>query len=184
MPKQLAIPAHSPTRHSPPTLPPVPVSRTVQQSAVLVFLAVTLSGIWFTFTRIPVPLVPWELQYYSYGMMAPYQGDTPWNGDFLYEGMLPDGTWETITTDRYLPYGFGERNVRKVLRKYVGSGPGVRQRKFTDFALQLLDRERERGKPYRSVRITYEQWPRSNAGYAFLRHEPFFLERQLVTQVQ
>jgi hypothetical protein len=159
---------------------PSPSSRTVQQLVLFFYLTVTTAGFIFTMTRLEIPLIPKLLVWWSYGMMAPYQGDRPWNGDFLYEGQLADGSWVPIDITPYMPYEFGERNVRKHLKIYKGE---LRVSKFTEFALMLLDRERARGTPYRSVRITYEQWPRSNGGYDFLR-VPTFMTRSFITQVQ
>lgn len=116
-------------------------------------------------------------------MMAPYQGDTSWNADFVYEGQLPDGSWEAIDLDRYMPYEFGERNVRKFLRVYSRYGNLEHRRKFTEFALQVLDRERVRGMSYSAVRVFFDQWDRSPAGYDYLR-TPLFTRRELVTEAR
>lgn len=132
-------------------------------------------------TKLEFPLPEW-VTHWSYGMMAPYQGDTSWNGDFLYEGQLPDGTWEPIDVDAYLPYSFGERNVRKFLRVYQRYGDAEHRRRFGEFALLLLEREQDRGRPYTSVRVFFDQWERSPAGYEYL-HTPLFTTRELVTQV-
>lgn len=156
--------------------------RFLQHAVVLGYLGITLSAFVFTMTKVPFPL-PLSVIRWSYGMMAPYQGDVSWNADFLYEGQLPDGTWENIGIDAYMPYGFGERNVRKFLRVYELLGKQERRKKFNEFALQLLDHERERGKPYTAMRVLFDQWDRSPAGYEYL-HMPLFTKRELVTQIQ
>ena len=115
--------------------------------------------------------------------MAPYQGDTSWNADFVYEGQKPDGTWEPIDVDAYMPYGFGERNVRKFLRVYQGLGPLGHRKKFLEYALMLLDRERANGRNYQAVRVWFEQWDRSPAGYEFLRL-PAFTSRELLAEAR
>ena len=150
----------------------------LQQIIVIVYLAVTAAAFVFTMTRIS--LLPLWVTRWSYGMMAPYQGYVSWNDDFLYEGLRPDGEWERIDIDRYLPHGFGERNVRKSLRVYAEAD---RRRKFTEFALSLLAHERARGRDYRAVRVFFDHWDRSPAGFEFL-HTPLFTEREPLTNVQ
>lgn len=154
----------------------------LQQAVVLVYLLMTFSALFFTMTKIEFPLPEWVI-HWNYGMMAPYQGDTTWSADFVYEGQLPDGSWEAINIDLYMPYEFGERNVRKFLRIYQGLGIPGHRAKFSEFALLLLERERKRGKDYQAVRIWFEQWDRSPGGYEFLR-TPLFTTRTFVTQVQ
>lgn len=156
--------------------------RVILHAVVLSYLFVTAGAFVFTMTKWHPP-IPASILRWSYGMMAPYQGDTGWNADFVYEGRLADGTWETIDLDAYLPYGFGERNVRKFLRVYKRDGDAEHRRKFAEYALLLWDHERARGKEYTAVRMFFETWPRSPAGYSFLRL-PAFTTRELIRTVQ
>ncbi|MSR86818.1 hypothetical protein EXS70_01445 [Candidatus Peribacteria bacterium] len=156
--------------------------RFLQQAIVLAYLAVTGGALIFTMLKVEFPFPEW-VTHWSYGMMAPYQGDTSWNAEFLYQGQRPDGTWEAIDIDHYLPYMFAEQNVRTYLRVYSRYGDLEHRKKFLEFALLLLDRERARGKDYVSVRIFFDQWERSPAGYSYL-HTPVFTTRELVTQAQ
>src|SRR3989338_3029296 len=153
--------------------------RFIQQTIVLVYLAVTAGSLIYTLGRVRV-LPKWATRW-SYGMMAPYQGDTSWNADFVYEGERPDGSRRKIDLDPYMPYGFGERNQRKFLIAFKTPDGELQRRKFTEFALLLLDRERARGNDYRTIRVSFEQWDRSPAGYEFL-HTPVFTTRELLTQ--
>ena len=157
------------------------LKRISQHIVVIVFLILTLTALILTMTKLLV--LPLSIVRWSYGMMAPYQGDTYFSADFVYEGRLPDGSWEVITIDPYMPYEFGETNVRKFLRIYQDRGTEGQRKKFTDFALILLERERARGTPYTAVRIWFEQWDRSSGGYEFLR-TPLFTKRELVTIAQ
>lgn len=159
------------------------MKKLLQHGVVLGYLTITAGAFVFTMTKLEPPL-PDQLVRWSYGMMAPYQGDTSWNADFVYEGRLPDGSWETIDVDPYMPYGFGERNVRKFLRVYARFGLPMQRRKFTEFGQQLLDRERARGRQYSAVRIFFESWPRSPAGYGHLRTPLFRIAYDLVTIAQ
>ncbi len=150
-----------------------------QQAVLLIYLAVTAGALIFTFTKVAL-LLPEAVTHWSYGMIAPYQGDTSWNGDFIYEGQRSDGSWEVIDLDPYMPYIFGEQNARKFLRVYQRLGNLDHRRKFGEFALLVLDRERARGKSYQAIRVWFDQWDRSPAGYEYL-HTPEFTRRELVT---
>ncbi|NOS67414.1 MAG: hypothetical protein HOO67_03570 [Candidatus Peribacteraceae bacterium] len=152
--------------------------RILQNTVVFVYLTVTAAAMVYTMSRIS--LLPRLMIRWSYGMMAPYQGDTAWNGDFLYEGQLPDGTWERIDIDAYMPFGFGERNARKFLRVYDDE---TRRTKYPQFASLLLERERAKGRDYQAVRVYFDMWDRSPAGFEFL-HTPLFTKRKLLTEVQ
>ena len=159
------------------------VIRTLQHTVIVFFLLVTFAAFVYTMTRITLPGIPKVFTYWSYSMMAPYQGDVSWNADLYIEGELPDGTWEQVTLDRYMPHGFGERNVRKFFRMYGFNGDRSKRPMYAAYLLQVLDRERERGKPYKSLRAYFDQWDRSPAGFEFL-HLPLFTSRQFITQVQ
>ncbi|MBI3331858.1 hypothetical protein HYZ99_02755 [Candidatus Peregrinibacteria bacterium] len=155
-------------------------SRVIQQSTVVIYLAITVSAFLYTMVRVTPP-IPRLLLFWSYGMMAPYQGDTWFNDDLRAEGQLPDGSFELISLDPYIPTGFGERNVRKHLKTFQPDHDTYR-RKFTAFARALLERERARGKLYDAVRLTWLSWPRSPEGYDALKHPPFLTE-EFITQV-
>ena len=159
------------------------VEKLLQRAVVIAYLMITAGAFVFTMTKLEPPL-PEDVLRWSYGMMAPYQGDTSWNADFVYEGQLPDGSWEAIDVDPYMPYGFGERNVRKFLRVYEREGLPMQRRKFTEFGQLLLDRERARGKQYSELRVFFESWPRSPISYDALRTPLFRTAHDLVTIAQ
>ena len=155
--------------------------RFLQRAVLLAYLSVTASALIFTIFKIEFPFPAW-VTHWSYGMMAPYQGDTSWNADFVYQGQTKDGKWHPIDLDFYMPYGFGERNTRKFLRVYQTLSEAVQESKFRQFAQLILDHEREHGRPYVSIRGYFDQWNRSPAGYEFL-HTPLFTTRTFVIQV-
>lgn len=159
------------------------MTRLLQHGVVLAFCAITTAAFLYTMTRITLPFIPSPLIYWGYSMMAPYQGDVPWNNDLYVEGQLPDGTWEEVSLDPYLPHGFGERNVRKFFRVYGHAGSKSKRPLYTAYFLQILDRERARGKSYSSLRVYWDTWDRSNGGFDFL-HTPLFTKREFITQVQ
>ncbi|TSD00329.1 MAG: hypothetical protein Greene101449_199 [Candidatus Peregrinibacteria bacterium Greene1014_49] len=156
--------------------------RFLTHGLILGYLAITASALLFTFTKVVFPF-PSIFIRWSYGMIAPYQRDVPWNFDVSYEGQLPDGEWQPINIHPYMPYQFAEQKVREFLLPYLHQGELTRRQKFTELALQILDHERARGIPYTAVRVFYEQWDRSPGGHEFL-HLPAFTHRALLTQVQ
>ena len=150
---------------------------------VVTYLAITAEALLYTLFR--VRAWPWPLVRWSYGMMAPYQGDTDFNDDLLAEGKRADGTWQKIDLDPYFPVGHGEKNVRKHLRTFKpaeGVDPAGYHAAFSVFGKQLLERERLRGREYRAVRLTWQQWPRSPLGYEARKNPPDLLER-VITEV-
>lgn len=153
------------------------LSRFLQQAALLIFLVISAEALLFTLTGIALPPIP--LVHWSFGMMAPYQGDTAWNDDFVYEGARDDGVWERIDVLALLPYSPGEANARMYLRTYGDFRSPRAQERFGDFAAQVL----QKNPHYHTVRVWHESWPRSPAGFDFLRR-PAFLTRELITQVQ
>ena len=155
--------------------------RFLLQTIVLAYLLVTAGA--FVYTMTGYAVLPVYAIYWSYGMMAPYQSDSENNTDIFYEGILLDGSSRIISLDPYMPYASGERGARESLRLYQSLGKPLHRRMFTAFALQLLAHERERGRDYRAIRVYYDTWPRSPAGYQFL-HTPVFTTHELLTEVR
>ncbi|MBI1813004.1 hypothetical protein HY285_02045 [Candidatus Peregrinibacteria bacterium] len=156
--------------------------RFLQNAIVVAFLAITGSAFLFTMTRVALP-VPRPLLLFSYGMMAPYQGDDEWNNALIAEGRLPDGTWQSIDLDRSFPVGRGERTIRERLQGVRFFAKEKVQQAYSAFAVQLLTHERERGATYTAVRLWNDDWPRSPGGYEQL-HLPAFTTRTFLTFVQ
>lgn len=150
---------------------------------VAMFLLVSAGGLVGTmfhrFTKIPWlrPAVA-----FSYGMMAPYQGDVAWNNDFIAQGRVGEGEWQPIDLQRYYPQIFGEANAMQFMRSF---GDDVyRWPAYMEFARQLKVREAQRGNAYDEVRLIWRQWPRSPGGFYFLAQEPFFTTEREVARVQ
>ena len=60
------------------------IRRFLRNGIVIAFLYVTVAAYLMTMFRLWLP--PRGPVHWAYGMMAPYQGDTSWNADFVYEG--------------------------------------------------------------------------------------------------
>jgi hypothetical protein len=146
---------------------------------IVAYIALTLDAFSYTMFRRWSGLLPWSIVRYAYALMAPYQGLRMTNTDMVAEGKRRDGIWETINLDPYYPsYSLGQKNVRQEMLFVKWSGifwndEGLRQRQFTKLARMLREREGWRGRHYDAVRLTWEEWPPSPAGYDFLRTEPF-----------
>ena len=156
--------------------------KTLRQAIVIGYLGITLTALLYTLFRIQLPLVPSFLMHFSYGMMAPYQGDNERNDDLYAEGELPDGHRARIDLAPYFPYGFGERNVRMYLRSFSPDS-ARRHQGYVSLAEQLLVSERKLGTPYVSLKLYGETWPRSPAGFEALR-VPAFVSRQFLAEAQ
>jgi hypothetical protein len=158
------------------------LTRIFRHAILAGYLAVTGAALVFTLTGLRADL-GWPLVHWSYGMMAPYQSDSEWNEDYRAEGLSADGRWEEVSLDRYLPVGFGEQVTRRHLASFLAEGIARQREKYTEQARILLMHERAGGKNYQALRVWFDLWPKSPAGYDFHRREPF-LKRELVTQVQ
>ena len=159
--------------------------RTVLEHAVIVgYLLITASALVFTLSiqRVTPPFIPRFFLYWSYGMMAPYQGDDAWNSALMTQGRRLDGAWVNVSLDRYMPYGAGERNAREFFRVFQAQGDDVKLAKLQDFLRQFQRHEAQQGNTYTSVRAYWDTWPRSTGGFQFL-HQPLFTKRVFITQV-
>ena len=134
-------------------------SRIAGNVFLLFYVWITLCAFLLTLLRVRI-LHPRAAVLYAYGMMAPYQSYGLTHEEMLAEGRLPDGTWEVIDLARYYPVLFGERNVREYFAMYnYDIRPEMRDEHRQTWARRLLTLERERGKPYDRLRITWQQWP-------------------------
>jgi len=165
--------------------------RTIARSVVVLgFLIWVTSGVLFTLTHTWLPLrfpLPSRLLHFSYATMAPFQGYVTTNAELIAEGRQEEGAWEPIDLARYVPLSPGIRNVWMHLRSFKRMENDDRQQehmraRYRTLALLLRDREQQSGRDYRSVRLSWQEWPASPAGYRFLQHNPF-AETKLITTV-
>jgi hypothetical protein len=161
---------------------PVNVRRGLRHAGILFYLLVTFAAFLFTMTRVRVPVLPWPLVAFSYGMMAPYQGYHPWNGDLRAEGLAASGGWERVDLSPYFPFGRGEANIRTFFLTFRARGESELRDQERKFARQVWVRESESGRTYRHLRMWREQWPASPLGFDALRREPF-VTTELLSQV-
>lgn len=142
--------------------------RVFVQALLLGYLGVTLAA--FVFTVFRVELLPRRLFWYSYGMMAPYQGYAVENAELRALGLTAAGEWEEIDLYRYIPTGRGEFSYRGYLPSARFSpDQGKAAERYRALAALLHEREPQ----YGSVALYFDVWPASPGGYEWLRHDPF-----------
>jgi len=157
---------------------------TLQRVGIHVLLAIyvvsVLSGLYFTLFRRFPPLAPKPLVLFEYFLMAPFQEYNRENADLLAEGWV-DGSWVTIDLDPYYPTMIlGTRTMHRRLMTIERVGEEEHRKAFHLLAENIFLRETERGRGYRSVRLSWETWPKSTAGFTHLRHREFIERTPLV----
>lgn len=158
------------------------IKHSLQHLVVVVFIAMTISGMSYTLFRYKLPGVPRSVRQFSYGMMAPYQTYRTHNEQLTAHGKHPDGSWEVINMDEYLPYVRGERAMRSYLLTFRVQGDEVLYTKYTEFAEQVKRLELDRGREWEAIKLTIQVWPMSPAGYEYLRIDPF-IESEFLVQI-
>jgi hypothetical protein len=148
----------------------------VASSPLITYLGVTAAAFLFTMTRVQV-LPTWALRF-SYAMMAPYQTFNTRNAALRAEGRTGSGSWQTIDLHPYYPYGHGEANARNYLliARWAAMETNDESRLragYQRLAEELLILEQSRGKLFTQVRLTWETWPSSPAGFEAYREWPY-----------
>jgi hypothetical protein len=146
------------------------VKRLLQHTFLLFFLSLTAIALHYTIVRVDVPFIPWPILRFHHGLMAPYQGHTIYNQDLLAEGKI-DGIWEAINLDPYYPMILGNRIMTRRLRRFEWEGETLWKEKHQELAHLLLGHEQRNGKGYQSVRLTWQEWPRSPEGWDAMRDD-------------
>jgi hypothetical protein len=143
---------------------------------ICVYFVITLGGLYMTFTHKPFPILT-TLSYFSYGMLAPYQGDSDYNVDVAVIAYEPSGATVLLNVHKYFPGVFAERNSRLRLEQLAGQSLPAMRVLYTEMLTQILEHEHQSGHPYTGLRLYWEKWPRSAEGYSELRpqSERFFL---------
>ena len=143
----------------------------LRHAAVVAYLVLTLLAFLHTMSHAPVFLrVPGVL--FAYGMMAPYQGIEREAVDLRAEGRDAAGAWHAIDLAPYYPVGAGEAIARRYLFPFRAEGPGAMRVAYARLAVQLRDHEREQGRVWAHVRLSWDTWPLSEEGYQTLRRDP------------
>ena len=143
-----------------------------QQLVVVCYLVITAAAFVYTMTRerlLPQPVISW-----SFGMMAPYQGDTDWNAVLVAEGKLTSGAWQRIDLEPfYRPFSHGEGLIRRYFFHDGTFGTPGNTTRYRQLGEALLRLEQRAGHPFTAIRFTLEQWPRTPEGFE-AKHLPQF----------
>lgn len=139
--------------------------------SIIGYLGLTICALSFTlFRSSPLPI---SVVSYFYGMIAPYQGYSEYSADLKAEGLKSDGAWEAIDLTKYFPVSMGERTYRMNMQTARNRGRSVAEAAYENLKIQLKEHEGERGHLYSDIRLTFDVWPTSPAGFAALRLPAF-----------
>ena len=139
---------------------------------VIVYLVITAAAFVYTMTRMQI--FPQTVISWSFGMMAPYQGDTDWNAVLVAEGKMPSGQWRRIDLDPYYaPFSHGEGLIRRYFFHDGTFGTSGNSARYRQLGERLLAVENSKGAAYTAIRFTLEKWPRSPEGFE-AKHVPAF----------
>lgn len=148
---------------------------------LLYFLVMTFYALAFTITRVQfLPFIPWTVLRFHYGMMAPYQSTSPLNADLLAEG-LREGSWRRIDLDPYYPMILGNQVMYRRMRSFSFLEPEIHQQKYGELAEKLLELAEKKGQRYESIRLTWQEWPKSPKGWDAGRTEEEIIEYPIIT---
>ena len=157
------------------------MKKILAQLFLLYFLVMTTYALAYTMTRTQfLPFIPWPVLHYHYGMMAPYQGTTSYNADLLAEG-LRDGTWHTINLEPCYPMIRGNKIMYRRMRSFSFLGNDIHKQKYAELAAKLRALEERKGNAYESIRLTWEEWPKSALGWDALRTSESIVKYPIVT---
>lgn len=137
------------------------------------YVAATVSGMLFTVFRVHIPMVPHVLSHWSFGMLAPFQSYLTYNEDLVALGEHSDGSWEAIDLEKYKTHGKGEESLRIYLPMYRGLQEEGLKQKYQEYGTQLLSLEKKHGNAWKDIQLEMHRWPRSPAGYEYLRVPEF-----------
>ncbi len=157
-----------------------PQFRIVLDALIVLYLFITIGGLFTTFTHRPFFLLT-ALTDFSYGMLAPYQGDEDQNYELAVVGWDGQGRSTLVATDQYFPGDKGERISRQLFGTFTFKTPFGRAQKYVPFLTYILNYEGAKGHPYVRLEAYEDQWTRSPQGYDALRMRAL---HTFMTQVQ
>lgn len=134
--------------------------RVLRQALLLSYIFVTLCALCYTLTRKQIPHVDWPIVTHFYAMMAPFQNYITENVELVAEGESLDGTWKKIDLTQYFPHSRGEIAIRTRLSSFPN-----KQSRYLTMAKRVQELESAKGRTYRSVRLVWEKWPKSQYGF-------------------
>lgn len=136
---------------------------------ICTYLLITIGGLITTVTHeAPIPFLE-ALTHFSYGMLAPYQGDTDQNVEPAVVGTDALGRSTLVPIDGYFSGIHGERNVRQLMGIFLFENDHLRAQALVPFLSHILEHERRSGHPYVRLDLYEDQWTRSPNGYDALR---------------
>lgn len=148
------------------------LARATEHGIVILFLTVVTAALLYTILRVPFFLrVPGAS--FFYGTMAPYQEYEHEHASLRAEGADANGAWHSIDLHAYMPVTGGEFAARARLATFRSRGKEALHAAAQDLLRQVLTHERDAGRLWRRVRLSWDVWPVSTEGYFSLRAAPF-----------
>ena len=144
------------------------VHRTFLDALIGGYLVMTLGGFYMTFTHKPFPIIP-LLAGFSYASIAPYQGDDEFNVKLAVVGYDAAGRSTLVPIDQYFVGDFGELNARENFDLVFERISPVMALAYVPFLTQILEHERQQGRPYARLLLYNEVWQKSSRGF-YARH--------------
>ncbi len=135
---------------------------------ISLYLVITAGGMYQTVTHIQSPIFP-TLSQFSYGMLAPYQGDSDINAEVVLIAEEEGGATRILPVGRFFQGELGERTVRSLLEQLKDRDVPALREIYEPMLVQILQHERDKGHAYLSLSIYQEAWPKSVDGYEALR---------------
>lgn len=137
--------------------------RTTVDALIVSYFVVTSLGVYTTFThQSPAFLRP--LTRFSYGMLAPYQGDSDENYDIAVVAWHQNMS-VLHPVHQYVPGIFGEKILRITMVFIPEKDIEGRRKAYTSFFSQILEHERDTGKQIDRFDVYSEVWQRSPLSY-------------------
>lgn len=141
----------------------MPYSRLLGHALVVSYLVVVALGTAQAVKRTDfVPLG--RITIFMYGMLAPYQGYLVTTEGYVAEGSI-DGEWKKIDLAPYYPVLAGERSMREQHTYANWAHFPSSEDAYRAYAEKLLAVERDAGRPYEQLRLSWIQWRPTPAGF-------------------
>lgn len=136
------------------------------------FLLISIATFVYTVSRVALPVPPWWLVDFNFGVVGPFQRYNDFNQEVIAEGLLDDGTWERIDIIPYMPVALPSERSFRLRLDFLSEKPAERTAGHRTIAETILAKERAQGHPYTSVRLVIEAWPVSTEGFEAMRKPP------------
>lgn len=149
------------------------MSKNILSGLIILYFIITTTAFCYAMAgQSPSPRFQ-PIIFYSYGMMAPYQGYETFHQGLSAEGLKDNGTWESIDLDPYFPFLHGEKTMRSYVNSYLLKDDfDLHHKSFKRMARHIQRLEKKDGRSFEHIRLYWDTWPMSPDGiYTRLKDE-------------